>query len=84
MLHRARKVKALENYLISVLFDDNETRIYNCYPLLQNSLYSRLKDPAFFKGVRIDDMGLVCWDGSTDIEPRSLYEDSIPIKEFKF
>ena len=75
-MHRAVEVKPLDNMFILVVFDNGERRIYNCRPLTEKQLFSRLKDEDFFKTVHIDDMGLVCWDDSTDINPFDLYENS--------
>ena len=81
MLQRARKVKALENMIIVIRFDNDEIRLYNCYPLLQNRLFKKLEDKDFFRTVHVDDMGLVCWDNATDIEPNVLFNESVPITE---
>ncbi len=75
-MHKAIDVKPLENLCILVVFDNGERRIYNCRPLTEKQLFSRLKDENFFKTVHIDDMGLVCWDNNTDINPCDLYENS--------
>ena len=75
-MQRAVAVKAMSNYLLLVKFDNGEQRIYNCYPLLENKLYSELKDIEFFKTVHIDEMGVVCWNDATDINPYELYENS--------
>lgn len=75
-MHRAVEVKPLDNMFILVVFDNGERRIYNCRPLTEKQLFSRLKDEDFFKTVHIDDMGLVCRDDSTDINPFDLYENS--------
>ena len=68
-MRRTLAVKAMDNYLLLVKFDNGEQKVYNCFPLLQNNLFSELKDIEFFKTVHIDDMGLVCWNNSTDINP---------------
>lgn len=83
-MHRARKVKAMNNYLILVQFDTGEERVYNCYPLINNKLFEGLKEKEFFKTVHIDDMGLVCWDNATDIDPDELFENSESVSKFSF
>ena len=83
-MKRAVAVKAMDNYLLLVKFDNGEQRIYNCFPLLENNLFSELKDVEFFKTVHIDDMGLVCWNDATDINPYDLYEDSENLSNFAF
>lgn len=83
-MFRAVEVKAMNNYLLLIKFNNGEERIYNCFPLLENKLFSELKKYDYFRTVHIDEMGLVCWSDSTDINPYELYEDSEPISHFKF
>ncbi len=83
-MHRAVDVKPLENYLLLIRFDNGEEKVYNCFPLLDDELFKRLKDDAFYKSVHIDNMGLVCWDDSTDIDPYELYEKSEALANFAF
>ena len=81
---RAKDVKAMHNYLLLVRFDNDEVKIYNCFPLLEDKLFSKIKDKDFFNTVHIDEMGVVCWDDSTDINPYELYENSEDISCFAF
>ena len=73
---RAEKVKPMKNYRLCVDFSNGDKRIYNCYPLLQYPIFIRLKEEAFFRTVHVDDMGVVCWDDSTDLPPDELYNNS--------
>jgi hypothetical protein len=77
--NRALRVKALDNYLIVVHFASGEDKVYNCYPLLSDKLFAELADEQFFKTVHIDEMGLVCWNDATDIEPNELYNNSVSV-----
>ena len=79
---RACKVQPMKNYLICVSFSDGDKRIYNCYPLLQYPMFSRLKEESFFKKVHVDEMGVVCWDDSTDLPPNELYNNSESVVEY--
>ena len=83
-MHRAVRVKPMEQYLLLVEFDNKEIKIFNCFPLVKNNLFSQLTDKNFFKSVHIDEMGLVCWDNATDIEPTELYDTSQSFSEFSF
>ncbi len=76
MMIRAKKVQPMKNYLLYVVFADGDKRIYNCYPLLQYPIFSRLKEEEFFRTVHVDEMGVVCWDDSTDLPPDELYNNS--------
>lgn len=66
---RAVNVKPMNNFLLLIIFDNGEERVFNCAPLLKDELYSQITDEAYFQRVHIDEMGMVCWDESTDINP---------------
>lgn len=83
-MKRAVNVKPLLNYLLLIRFDNGEERVFNCFPLLENDLYKKIEDQQFFQTVHIDDMGLVCWDDSMDINPYELYNNSESISHFVF
>ena len=83
-MHRAVSVKPMKNYIILVKFDNGEERVFNCFPLINDSLFFKISDVDFFRTVHVDDMGVVCWDDSTDINPDILYEESEPVSDFSF
>lgn len=83
-MRRAVAVKAMDNYLLLVKFDNGEQKIYNCFPLLENSLFAELNDIDFFRTVHVDDIGVVCWNDATDINPYDLYDDSENLSDFAF
>ena len=79
---RAKKVIPMKNYIILIEFDNGEKKIYNCHPLLQVPLFNELKDEDFFRSVHVDEMGIVCWNNATDIEPNELYNNSESVNAF--
>lgn len=83
-MRRAVNVKPMNNFLLLIIFDNGEERVFNCAPLLKDELYSQITDEAYFQRVHIDEMGMVCWDESTDINPFYLYENSEPITNYTF
>ena len=48
------KVTPLDNYLLSVVLDNNATKIINTKPYIKGEWYSKLKDPDYFKTVRVN------------------------------
>jgi hypothetical protein len=58
MMQRAADVKPMSNYLLLIRFDNGEEKIYNCFSLLNNSLYSKISEKSFLDTVHIDEMGL--------------------------
>ena len=84
-MRRVVDIKAMKNYLLFIRFDNDEKRIFNCYKLItEDKQFNRLLDLKEFEKVYIDDMGLVCWDYATDINPYMLYEESVAIDDFIF
>jgi hypothetical protein len=84
IMQRAIDVKPMNNYLLLIRFDNGEEKIYNCFPLLNNPLFSKITEKSYFNTVHIDEMGVVCWDEVTDINPYELYDQSESIKNFAF
>jgi hypothetical protein len=84
MMQRATDVKPMSNYLLLIRFDNGEKKIYNCFPLLNNPLYSKISEKSFFDTVHIDEMGVVCWNDAIDINPYELYEQSELLENFAF
>ena len=80
---RAVDVKPMENYLIVVRFESGAARLFNCLILSKNKLYEKIFDKDYFRSVHIDDMGLVCWDIATDIEPDFLWDHSEELSHFQ-
>jgi hypothetical protein len=48
MMQRATDVKSMSNYLLLIRFDNGEEKVYNCFPLLNNPLYSKIAEKSFF------------------------------------
>lgn len=61
--------------MLSVRFDNGETRLFDAAPLLTRKCYASLKDRAFF-GLASVQYGCVTWPGNIDIDPDWLYQDS--------
>ena len=70
-------VSVLDNYCLSVRFENGETRLFDAAPLLKRKCYEPLKSKAFFELADIR-YGCVSWPGNIDIDPDWLYQDSIP------
>jgi len=70
-------VKPLEKYCLLITFDNNEKRIFNVTPYLNDSFFTPLRNPAIFQSVRINPL-TVEWAGGIDICPDELYYNSEP------
>lgn len=75
------KVKALKNYLLYILFENGEEKIYDMKENLKYPFYQKLKDIKNFRNVKISGINIE-WTTGEDIAPENLYYDSILLKEY--
>lgn len=71
-------VKPLDNYQLYLTFKDGETKIFDMRPFLQTNIFKPLNDKCFFSNVRVS-FDTIEWDDEIDIDPETLYNDSIKI-----
>lgn len=76
------KVKALENYLIYIEFENGEQKIFDMNKNLEFKFYQNLKDKKKFKNIKISGINIE-WETGEDIAPETLYYESIPLEDFK-
>jgi hypothetical protein len=71
---RIKFVKAINKYELSVLFDNGSERVYDCTNILKLPAFRLLKDPAFFKTVRVDIGGYgIIWNDDIDLSEYELW-----------
>lgn len=73
-----KEVTAREDYTLLITFANDEKRIYDARPLLEQPIYSPLKNLEFFMTVKAD-CDTVVWNDDIDIAPEHLYECSQPV-----
>lgn len=76
-------VKALEDFLLYIKFENNEEKIYDMKELLKYDYYKNLRNKENFKRVKVYGITLK-WSTGEDIAPEKIYFNSIPIKEYKY
>lgn len=69
---RLKKVIPNDNYTLSLVFENGETGMYDCVPLLDFGVFKELRDLKYFKRVFIT-FGTVAWPNGQDICPDTLY-----------
>lgn len=74
-----KEVQPKEDYTMILTFADGTKKVYDVRPLLEKTLYTRLKNLAFFLGAKAD-CGTVVWNDDIDIAPEHLYECSKPME----
>ena len=75
------EVKALENFLLYIKFQNGEEKIYDMKEMLKFDYYKNLRDKENFKKVTVFGITLK-WSTGEDIAPEKIYFNSIPLKDF--
>jgi hypothetical protein len=79
MALRVTRVQALDGYRLRVAFNDGVERDVDCAFLLRGSLGEALRDPKYFRQVRVDDEArTVVWPNGLDPAPELLHGDYEP------
>ncbi len=73
-----KSVRPLPNHQLWLRFTTGETKYFDMAPLLYQSCYQPLKDPAVFAQVYLD-YGIPTWlEETIDIAPETIYEAGLP------
>ena len=72
-MERVLNVTALDDYRLHVEFTDGVEGEVDLSDRLFGPVFQPLKDPDFFKQVRVDEFGAVCWPNGADLAPDGLY-----------
>jgi len=72
-------VRALEDYNLWIRFSTGETKVFDFTPLLDQGVFTALKNKKVFKDVYVD-YGVPVWcDGEVDIAPEHLYNHGVSV-----
>ncbi len=69
-------VTPLENYRLALKFKNGEEKVFDMKPYLETGIFKELKDEAVFKTVKVS-FDTVEWDNQADIDPETLFSDSV-------
>ena len=75
---RVKEVRVKDDWRLELVFSNGEVCVYDCRPLLDFGVFQELKDPAYFRQVRVE-QGTIVWPYEQDICPDTLYEDSCKV-----
>ncbi|MCI5127572.1 MAG: DUF2442 domain-containing protein [Candidatus Electrothrix sp. AUS3] len=79
---KVRSVKATDNHILIVEFDNNEKKQYDVTPLLEKEMFSPLKNTALFKSVRVEQGGwAVSWNDKIDLSEFELWKHGKAVDE---
>lgn len=71
---KIKKVEVLENYMLKIIFDNEEVKIYDFKPNFKYELFLQLKDYSIFKNVKVDVGGYgISWNDDCDLSEYELY-----------
>ena len=73
----AKAVSPLDNYMLEIIFDNGEKRIFDVAPYIHGSWFGELSDYSYFKSVTANGYS-VEWSHGQDLCPDELYYNSIP------
>lgn len=72
-----KEVKTLNEYKLLLTFENGEVRLFDMSPYLDKGIFREIKDLYLFKSARVS-FDTVEWENEADIDPETLYEDSVP------
>lgn len=72
---RVLRLKANDDYTLTLTFTNGEVKLYDVSGLLDFGVFRELKDKAYFKSAAVR-FGTVQWPHEQDICPDTLYMDS--------
>lgn len=75
------EVKALDDYLLYIKFQNGEEKIYDMKEMLKFDYYKNLRNREIFKTVCVSGITLR-WSTGEDIAPEKIYFNSVPLEEF--
>ena len=78
MFHKVKSVKALENFILEITFQDNTIKYYNVSQLFEKwKTFKQLQiQDGLFKRVRVDNGGYgISWNDKIDLSCNELWEN---------
>lgn len=81
-MYLVKKINYIDGYRICLTFNDNTKKIVDLEPYLDKGIFLLLRNPDYFKMVRVIGHTLV-WPNEADFCPDVLYEIGKEIQESK-
>ena len=77
---RVRSVVAMPSHKLRVEFTDGQSRLLDVRPYLSYTVFRPLSNPEIFNQAKADH-GTVSWPGGIDLDPDSVFLESVPTEE---
>ncbi len=72
-IYRVTTFEIVGKYSLRVTFDDGRENVIDFEPVLAGELYGPLRDPMFFRQVKIDpEVHTLVWPNGADFDPATL------------
>lgn len=72
---RAKEVNTTQNFVLQLVFTNDEKKQFDVKPYFNFGLFSELSDYSIFKTAKVE-FGTVNWSNGLDICPDTLYLES--------
>ena len=79
-MNRVIAVTANDDFSLDLRFNDGSVKKFDAKPYLDYEFFSELKDPSYFKQVRLA-FGTVQWPNEQDISPDTLYLEGVAVAD---
>lgn len=63
----------MDDTKVFVTFDNGTSGVFDCAPYMEESYWSCLKSPAYFRQVKAE-YGTLCWPNDIDIDPEEIWD----------
>ncbi|MDP3047494.1 MAG: DUF2442 domain-containing protein [Chloroflexota bacterium] len=73
-----KRIRPVDGYLLELLFQNVERRVFDLKPYLNRGVFARLQNRATFRAARVV-AGSVEWPGEIDLSYDTLYVESRPV-----
>jgi hypothetical protein len=73
-----KRIRPVEDYLLELLFQNGERRVFDLKPYLNRGVFVRLRNRSLFRAARVV-AGSVEWSGEIDLSYDTLYLESRPL-----
>ena len=73
-----KDVKPLKDFQLLLKFENNEERLFDMKPFLNDGIFQELTDIHLFNSVKVS-FDTIEWSNQADMDPEMLYEKSVPI-----
>jgi len=77
---RIKSATAIGPTQLFVVFEDASERVYDCAPLLDRPQFDLLRNPVFFRAVRVDPGGYgISWNDTIDLSEYELWTNGTAV-----